>query len=231
MPIKYLQASPLHVWYIGRMKSRNYSPLDRLLIQVEHGLTALCTQTQSRRPNPAGEMEEPILTEAQRRASSELMRVNHTGEICAQALYEGQMAMARSPTIAQALAQAAAEETDHLAWTAHRLKELHSRPSYLNFFWYAHAYLIGLAAGMIGDSWSLGFIEETERQVTRHLDNHLNRLPAADTKSRQIIAQMREDEQRHGNTAADAGAKPLPAGIKWLMSLQAKVMTVTAAKI
>jgi len=156
------------------------------------------------------------------------MRVNHAGEICAQALYFGQMAMARSPEVYQTLEAAAEEETDHLAWTAQRLQELQSHRSYLNAFWYLQAYLIGLAAGLAGDRWSLGFIEETEQQVTHHLEGHLCRLPLADTKSRKIIAQMRIDEQRHGKTAAQAGARPLPKPIKLLMAAQAKVMTTLA---
>ncbi len=213
------------------MNKRSYSTLDQLLIQLERGLTTVCTELQGQRPNPATHLEEPALTESERQLSAELMRVNHSGEICAQALYYGQMAMARNPLIQDALAKAASEETDHLAWTAQRLKELGTHHSYLNFFWYSQAYLIGLIAGIAGDKWSLGFVEETERQVTRHLNGHLRRFPAKDLKSRKIITQMREDEQRHGQSAADAGAVPLPKLIKFFMSMQAKVMTTTAAKI
>jgi 3-demethoxyubiquinol 3-hydroxylase len=213
------------------MNKRSYSLLDQCLIQLERGLSTVCTILPGRRPNPAADLAEPLLTSAERRASSELMRVNHTGEVCAQALYYGQMAMARSPVIRQALEHAAAEETDHLAWTAQRLQELSSHRSYLNFFWYSQAYLLGLIAGLTGDRWSLGFIEETEQQVTRHLDGHLSRLPANDDKSRKIVTQMRADEQRHAQAAAKAGGAPLPAIIKFLMTLQAKVMTLTAAKV
>lgn len=213
------------------MNKRSYSPCDRLLIQLERGLTTLCAGLPSRRPNPAADIPEPPLTETQRRTSGELMRVNHTGEICAQALYYGQMTAARSSFTEAALAQAASEETDHLHWTAQRLQELGSHRSYLNFFWYSQAYLIGLIAGMAGDRWSLGFIEETERQVARHLSGHLNRLPVNDVKSRKIVAQMHEDEQRHGQTAAGAGAAPLPEFIKYCMAFQAKIMTVIAAKL
>src|SRR5262249_50668265 len=152
-------------------------------------------------------------------------------EICAQALYYGQMTAARSSSTADTLAQAAREETDHLAWTAQRLQELGSHTSYLNFFWYSQAYLIGLIAGMIGDRWSLGFIEETERQVARHLSGHLSQLPAKDIKSRKIVAQMREDEQHHGQTAARAGAIPLPAFIKYAMALQSKIMIIAASSL
>lgn len=213
------------------MDKRSYSKLDLLLIQIERGLSTVCASLPPRRPSPAAGIAEPPLTQTEKRASSEMMRVNHTGEICAQALYYGQMTMARSPMIHQILERAASEETDHLAWTAQRLQELSSHPSYLNFFWYSQSYLLGLVAGIAGDRWSLGFIEETEQQVTRHLDGHLNRLPVKDDKSRKIIAQMREDEQRHAQTAAQAGGAPLPGFIKLLMSWQAKVMTVTAAKI
>lgn len=213
------------------MDKRQFSKLDQVLIQIERGLTTLCTDLHSQRPYPAANIGEPLLTPDERRTSSSLMRVNHAGEICAQALYFGQMAMARSATVHDTLATAAEEETDHLAWTAQRLQELNSHQSYLSPFWYSQAYLIGLLAGFAGDRWSLGFIEETERQVTRHLDGHLGRLPSADTKSRKIVAQMREDEQHHGKAAAQAGANPLPSPIKRLMAMQAKVMTTIAAWI
>lgn len=205
--------------------------LDRLLIQCERGLHTLCVDQISQRPNPATGMPEPLLTPAQRRASAELMRVNHTGEVCAQALYYGQMVMAQSQSVYQTLEQAAVEETDHLAWTGERLQELKTHRSYLNAFWYSLSFLIGLTAAAAGDRFSLGFIEETERQVTQHLESHLHRLPVADLKSRKIVAQMRADEQRHGEAAARAGAKPLPLWAQCLMSLQAKIMTITAAKL
>lgn len=211
------------------MDKRSYSKFDRLLIQLERGLATVCSDLQSRRPNPAVNMPEPLLTESQRRVSCEMMRVNHAGEVCAQALYLGQMTLARSPAVYETLEKAAEEETDHLAWTAERLKELNSHRSYLNVFWYTQAYAIGWMVGFAGDRWSLGFIEETERQVTQHLAGHLDRLPAADTKSRKIITQMREDEQRHGQTAAQSGARPLPRPIKRLMAAQAKIMTSLAA--
>lgn len=213
------------------MNKRSYSKLDQILIQLERGLTTVCAELPSQRPNPAAEISEPLLNDAERSASAELMRVNHAGEVCAQALYYGQMAMARSQYVHDELAKAAAEETDHLAWTAQRLTELNSHRSYLNFFWYSQAYLIGLAAGIAGDRWSLGFIEETERQVTHHLNGHLNRLPEKDLKSRKIVTQMREDEKRHGQSAAHAGAKSLPKLIKRLMTCQAKIMTCVAAKL
>jgi 3-demethoxyubiquinol 3-hydroxylase len=213
------------------MNKRGYSIMDRLLIQFQNGLNSLCTEAHSQRPNPAAGLKEPLLTAGERRLSGELMRVNHTGEICAQALYYSQMAVAKNRLVEETLAKAAEEETDHLAWTAQRLKELNAHPSYLNFFWYGQAYLIGLAAGLSGDGKSLGFVEETERQVSRHLDKHLDRIPARDLKSRAIIQQMRADEQRHGQNASQAGAVSLPFIIKLIMTLQAKVMTITAAKI
>lgn len=213
------------------MNKRQYSILDQVLIQLDRGLNTVCAIPQSQRPNPTENMDEPILSEEQRKRSSHMMRVNHTGEICAQALYFGQMAMANKSAVYEVLAKAADEETDHLSWTAQRLKELASHRSYLNPIWYSQAYCIGLVAGLCGDNWSLGFIEETERQVTAHLDNHLGLLPLADTKSRQIVKQMRDDEYHHGQAAGQAGAKPLPWIIKRLMSYQAKVMTTIAAWI
>lgn len=213
------------------MNKRNYSLLDQLLMQFERGLQTVCAVQTSQRPNPALDTAEPLLTQAEHQASAELMRVNHTGEVCAQALYYGQMVMAQSPIVYQALEQAALEETDHLAWTSERLQELNTHRSYLNAFWYSLSFLIGLTAGTAGDRFSLGFIEETERQVSQHLKSHLNRLPVKDLKSRQIVTQMREDEQRHGAAAARAGAKSLPLWVQCLMSLQAKVMTITAAKL
>jgi len=213
------------------MNKRIYSHFDRLLIQLQRGLTTVGAQVHSRRAYPAADIVDTALTDRERRQSGELMRVNHTGEVCAQALYYGQMAMAHSSIIYKTLEQAAEEETDHLAWTLQRLRELGAHPSYLNLFWYTQSYVIGLLAGIAGDRWSLGFIEETERQVTRHLDGHLGRLPTQDLKSRQIVAQMRDDEQRHGHTAARAGARPLPKFIQRLMTFQAKIMTMLAAKL
>lgn len=213
------------------MNKRHYSILDQFLIQIERGLNTVCTIPTPYRANPAAETAEPDLNTDQRKRSSRMMRVNHTGEICAQALYYGQMTMARSPIVYQALEKAAEEETDHLAWTAQRLKELNTHRSYLNPLWYAQSYCIGLIAGACGDRWSLGFIEETERQVTNHLDDHLSMLPLKDHKSRQIVQQMREDEQKHGQTAAQAGGQPLPFLVKQIMTLQSKVMTTLAAWI
>lgn len=156
------------------------------------------------------------------------MRVNHVGEVCAQALYEAQAMTARSPQLREQMRRAAQEETDHLAWTAQRLRALGDRPSLLNPLWYAGAFAIGLAAGRAGDAWSLGFVVETERQVEEHLASHLDRLPAEDEASRAIVAQMKVDEAAHAEQALAAGAAPLPAPVRWLMRGAAKVMTTTA---
>ena len=156
------------------------------------------------------------------------MRVNHVGEVCAQALYEAQALTARSNDVRQRMERASHEETDHLAWTAERLAELGDRPSLLNPVWYAGAFAIGLAAGRAGDAWSLGFLVETERQVEEHLAGHLERLPAQDEASRAIVAQMKEDEAQHADMALAAGGAPLPAPVCWMMRGAAKVMTTTA---
>ena len=171
------------------------------------------------------------LSPAERRLSGALMRVNHVGEVCAQALYQAQSLTARTPALRRQMSAAALEETDHLAWTERRLRELNDRPSLLNPFWYAGAFALGLAAGRAGDAWSLGFVVETERQVEQHLAGHLSRLPADDMASRAIVAQMKADEAAHGDAAQQAGAQPLPAPLRWAMRLAAKVMTTTAHRI
>lgn len=162
------------------------------------------------------------------RLSASLMRVNHVGEICAQALYNAQLVATRNPALREGFRQAAREETDHLAWTQQRLRELNARPSLLNPLWYAGAFGIGLIAGRIGDGTSLGFVVETEAQVEQHLASHLDRLPAADTASRAIVEQMKVDEAQHGAQAQQAGAVELPAPVRWAMRAAAKVMTTTA---
>jgi ubiquinone biosynthesis monooxygenase Coq7 len=159
------------------------------------------------------------------------MRVNHVGEVCAQALYQAQALTARSPELRQQMLAAAREETDHLAWTQERLRQLNDRPSLLNPLWYAGAFGLGLVAGRLGDGVSLGFLQETERQVEAHLAGHLDRLPAADQASRTIVAQMMDDEARHAQDAAEAGALPLPWPVQALMKASAKVMTTTAHRI
>jgi ubiquinone biosynthesis monooxygenase Coq7 len=156
------------------------------------------------------------------------MRVNHVGEVCAQALYQAQALTAREPALRAQLEQAAREEADHLAWTQSRLRELGDRPSLLNPIWYAGSFAIGLAAGRLGDAASLGFVVETERQVEQHLAGHLERLPASDLASRAIVEEMKADEARHADTALAAGAAPMPAPARWLMRAAARMMTTTA---
>jgi len=207
------------------MRDRRYSLLDKLLIQVDAGLAAVFADQCGQRPSPAVEVEEAELSVSQQQEAARLMRVNHTGEICAQALYNGQMVVARSSKVKTMLQQAAAEETDHLAWTHQRIKELGGHRSYLNCFWYLNSWFIGIVAGLTGDRWSLGFVEETERQVGEHLQRHLNRLPAEDLKSRRIVEQMHRDELQHGQSAVEVGASQLPQIMQWIMALHGRVMT------
>ena len=173
----------------------------------------------------------PELSAEERQLSGALMRVNHVGEVCAQALYQAQALTARTPALRQQMAAAAREETDHLAWTEERLRELDDRPSLLNPLWYAGAFALGLAAGRAGDAWSLGFVVETERQVEEHLAGHLSRLPENDAASRAIVAQMKVDEAEHGRAAQRAGAALLPAPLRLAMRLAAKIMTRTAHRV
>ncbi|HEY2558562.1 MAG TPA: 2-polyprenyl-3-methyl-6-methoxy-1,4-benzoquinone monooxygenase [Caldimonas sp.] len=210
------------------MSSPILSPADRLLAAFDHGLRALTTAPQAARPKPLASMPGAPLDDVERREAGALMRVNHVGEICAQALYSAQALAATDPRLERQFRQAADEETDHLAWTAERLRELGARPSLLNPIWYAGAFAIGLVAARAGDASSLGFLVETERQVERHLDRHLDRLPAADLSSRAIVAQMKDDEAGHAMAAERAGARELPAPIRWAMGAAAKVMTITA---
>jgi ubiquinone biosynthesis monooxygenase Coq7 len=180
---------------------------------------------------PGEELEEAGLPTAQRQHVAALMRVNHTGEICAQALYSGQALTARNENTRRVLEHAGNEEADHLAWTASRIDSLGGRPSVLNPAFYAGAFLIGAASGLLGDRWSLGFLAETERQVEAHLDGHLDSLPASDQKSRAVIEKMRADEARHAASAQGQGASELPAPIKRLMRMAARVMTGTTYRI
>ena len=182
-------------------------------------------------PSPAGDIEEAELDEDQRRHAAGLMRINHTGEVCAQALYAGQAATARTAKVRTEMEQAAREEEDHLAWCAARLEELGSRPSLLNPLWYAGSFSIGAAAGLAGDPWSLGFVEATERQVEAHLHDHLDTLPVADERSRAIVEQMAEDEARHADMAVEHGARILPAPVQKLMGLTADVMKAVVYRV
>ena len=201
---------------------------DRFLSTLDNALRTLSGAVHAARPMPVGSAAQAPLDEAERNLSGALMRVNHVGEVCAQALYQAQALTARSPELRLQMAQSAREETDHLAWTQQRLDELDARPSFLNPLWYAGAFGIGVLAGRLGDATSLGFVVETERQVEQHLASHLDRLPAGDERSRVLVAAMKEDEARHADQALAAGAAPLPLPLRWLMRGAARLMTGTA---
>lgn len=206
--------------------------INALILAADSALRTLWAEPRASRPNPAASVAELALDDAGRRQSAALMRINHVGEVCAQALYTGQALACRDPALRAQLAAASREETDHLAWTRQRLHELNDRPSLLNPVWYAGAFAIGLAAGKLGgDQVSLGFVVETERQVEAHLQSHMDLLPAADTASRAIVAQMKADEMAHAQMAQKAGAVELPAPVKTLMTWAAKVMTTVAHRI
>lgn len=207
---------------------RDYSALDRLLIRLQEAVDGVAVPKGAPRANPAGDLEDPVLDEPARRHAAGLMRVNHAGEVAAQALYQGHALAARSPEIREHMLQAAAEERSHLAWCEERLRELDDRPSRLDPLWYAGSFAIGAVAGLAGDRWSLGFVQETERQVSEHLGGHLEQLPAEDARSRAIVGQMKEDEERHGRDAVEAGARPLPKPVQSLMRGVARVMTRSA---
>ncbi|MEI7678999.1 MAG: 2-polyprenyl-3-methyl-6-methoxy-1,4-benzoquinone monooxygenase [Betaproteobacteria bacterium] len=202
--------------------------LDRLITVFDNSLRTLLAPARSARPHPDAAIDDAGLDEAQRALSAALMRVNHAGEICAQALYQGQALTARNPSARVALEQAAAEETDHLAWTERRITELGGRLSALNPLFYAGSFALGAMAGIAGDKWNLGFLAETERQVESHLDSHLGRLPEADVKSRAIVDQMKADEARHARTAVEHGGAELPQPLRQAMKLGSRVMTETS---
>jgi ubiquinone biosynthesis monooxygenase Coq7 len=202
--------------------------LDELIIAFDRGLRTVFAPAQSLRPVPGEGLPEAGMSDQERSLAAALMRVNHSGEICAQALYQGQALTARSQRAKSALEQAAQEETEHLAWTERRIAELGGRKSLLNPLWYAGSFAVGAAAGLLGDRWNLGFLAETERQVVAHLEGHLGRLPAADSKSRTIVGKMKEDEARHATSAIGYGAAQLPEPARLGMRLSSKVMTETA---
>ena len=201
---------------------------DRLICNFDRTLRVLTGLSYARRPNPAAQLPEPDLSLEEKRHSAGLMRVNHVGEVCAQALYQAQATFASDERTKQQLIAAGEEELDHLAWTAERLQELGSRPSWLNPLWYAGAYTLGMVAAKLGDKTSLGFVVETERQVEAHLGSHLTSLPLADTRSRAIVATMQAEEQAHGAAAMAQGAGALPAPVQQAMQALSKVMTRTA---
>ncbi|APV48746.1 demethoxyubiquinone hydroxylase family protein [Betaproteobacteria bacterium GR16-43] len=200
----------------------SHSPLDRILVAADSALRTLSGAAGASRPAPAGTSN---LSPEESRHSAGLMRVNHAGEICAQALYAGQATVARDPAVRDALEHASAEERDHLQWCRKRLDELGARPSALDPFWYAGSFALGVASGLAGDRWSLGFLVETERQVEKHLDGHLERLPEGDGRSRAIVEQMRDDEIQHGRSGEALGAHALPAPVQAAMRAASKVMT------
>jgi 3-demethoxyubiquinol 3-hydroxylase len=214
---------------VHAMKPRSFSPVDRAIGYLDDAMRLVFGATPAAlRPNPAATATASKLGEADRALAVRLMRVNHSGEICAQALYQGQAMSARRAPVRQQMERAAAEENDHLHWTATRLHALHGRTSYLNPLWYAGSFAIGAVAGAMGDRWSLGFLAETERQVVQHLEDHLERLPAEDTESRAILQQMRIDEGQHATGALAAGGARLPYPIRQLMRFTSRLMTRTA---
>lgn len=210
---------------------RHLSLVDRLIQELDRGLRTVAAANVASRPNPAGASPESVAEDEARRHAAALMRVNHAGEIAAQALYHGQALTARNPRTREALLLAARDETDHLAWCEQRVRELGDRTSLLAPVWYAGSFAIGALAGLAGDRNSLGFVAETERQVIEHLESHLHALPDGDERSRRIVEQMRDDEARHGSEASAAGGRALPRPIRELMRRTARVMTRTAYRL
>jgi ubiquinone biosynthesis monooxygenase Coq7 len=214
------------------MTTRNYTFGDHLALGLDQALrTVFGRPHTTERPNPSADIDDCELSEQQQHHVAGLMRVNHVGEVCAQALYQGQAATARLDSVREKMQRAAEEENDHLDWCERRLHELDSHKSYLNPLWYAGSFAIGAVAGLAGDKWSLGFVAETERQVVRHLEDHLAQLPEEDTKSRVVLEQMKVDEAHHATTALQAGAAELPLPIKTAMGITSKIMTTLAYKI
>jgi ubiquinone biosynthesis monooxygenase Coq7 len=211
---------------------RKFDFLDRAILELDKALqTRTGAKKLSQRPTPqpsTSGLNDDLTTDAEKSRAARLMRVNHAGEVAAQALYQGQAFTARLENVREQMQEAAAEEIDHLAWCEDRLKELGAQPSVLNPVWYAGSFAIGALAGLAGDRWSLGFVEETEKQVVAHLQEHLDQIPEHDQRTRTIIEQMQADEAQHGDVAKQAGAMPLPEPIKALMSLSSKFMTKTS---
>ena len=208
------------------------SPIDRLIQEFDTALRSVVGGAHAHRPTPGSDFGgNSGLDAVERKHAAGLMRVNHVGEVCAQALYQSQKLVARNPEIQEMLDHSGQEEMDHLAWCETRLQELGSHTSYLNTLWYAGSFVIGLAAGLAGDKWSLGFVAETEKQVENHLESHLEKLPKEDQRSRAIVDQMRIDEIAHGQAAKNAGGANLPEPIQKIMQAMSKIMTTTAYKI
>jgi ubiquinone biosynthesis monooxygenase Coq7 len=211
--------------------ARQESPIDSLVLGADRLLRTLAGRHVAARTSPGGKGPEPSLSASERAHAAGLMRVNHAGEVCAQALYEGQALVARDDGVRAGLLQAAQEEEDHLAWCSQRLDELGSRPSVLNPLWYGMSYAIGAATGLLGDRVSLGFVAATEEQVCAHLERHLDSLPAADARSRAVVEQMHQDEARHGSHALAAGGAHFPMALKSLMTLVSRAMTETSYRL
>lgn len=214
------------------MSSAHYTTADKLVINLDQTLRTLFGRPLvTERSNPADPLQETDLPEKTREHTARLMRINHTGEVCAQALYQGQALTAHQESTRRSMARAAAEENDHLDWCESRVEELGGRLSLLNPFWYAGSFMLGAAAGIAGDRWSLGFVAETEKQVEGHLDEHLAQIAPEDEKTRRILEQMKEDEIRHGETAKSQGGADLPSPIKQLMRLTSKLMTTSVYRL
>jgi ubiquinone biosynthesis monooxygenase Coq7 len=205
--------------------------MDKLIAEFDRALRAVAGVANAARPSPAEQKPESELDPAARAHAAALMRVNHVGEICAQALYQGQALTARNEQVKAALEQAAREEEDHLAWSIERIRELGGRPSLLNPLWYAGSFAIGAIAGAMGDRWNLAFLAETERQVEEHLTGHLDSLPTADERTRAVVTAMRADEAKHGGTARTLGAPEMPEPLKLAMRLASKLMTTVAYRV
>lgn len=205
--------------------------IDQFISELDKALRVVSGVVVASRPNPAATLAEVALSDAEKRHSAGLMRINHVGEVCAQALYDAQGRFAQSAALKQQFAHAGIEEEDHLAWTAERLHELGSHTSLLNPLWYAGSYVLGSIAARVGDARSLGFVAETERQVEQHLISHLDKLPAQDAKSRAIVDQMRQDEIAHAQAAVALGAAEMPLPVRGLMRVMSKVMTTVAYRI
>ena len=220
--------APIFILIIMKQQdsSRHYNPLDELVMQFDTGLRTLFGRPAvTERQNPENSVDETELSKTDKELAGRLMRINHSGEVAAQGLYQGQALTAKLPEVREKMQRAAQEENDHLAWCEQRIKELGTHTSYLNPFWYFGSVAIGAAAGLAGDKWSLGFVAETEHQVVRHLNSHLQQISKDDQKSRAILEQMKIDEGHHATVALNAGGAALPAPVKSIMSLTSKVMT------
>lgn len=211
---------------------RNYNFVDKFIVECDKAInTVLAKSKHASRPIPGYDVEQAELSAVETQLAVRLMRVNHAGEVSAQALYQGQALTAKLPEVREAMAQAAIEENDHLAWCEQRVTELGGQTSLLNPFWYVGSYVLGATAGKLGDKWSLGFVAETEAQVVKHLDEHIDKINQKDMKTQAILAQMKIDEAHHGTVAIEAGGVDLPAPVKFAMTLMSKVMTSSSYRI